>query len=277
MIPARTSRGTTRRTPRSAREPAPKFTTPSGNARLYRGDCLEILPRLAEFGTLSLIFADPPYFLSNDGITCRSGRMTTVNKGAWDRLESLEQMHGFNRTWIGMCRDGLAASGSLWVSGTHHVIFSVGFAMQELGMKLLNDITWEKPNPPPNLSCRYFTHATETLLWAAKNRGARHVFNYAAMRQAAGGKQMKSVWTMPGPRPGEKTFGRHPTQKPLALLERIISACTEPGDLVVDPFAGSGTSGVAAVRLGRSFIGIERQAEFLRLASRRIEAAEADR
>ena len=153
------------------------------------------------------MFADPPYFLSNDGITCRSGRMVPVNKGDWDRLRSVAEMHAFNRRWIAICRDGLADDGSLWVSGTRHVIFSVGFAMQELGMKVLNDITWEKPNPPPNLSCRYFTHSTETLLWAAKHRRSRHLFNYQEMRAAAGGKQMKSVWRMAAPGAAKRPTG----------------------------------------------------------------------
>lgn len=251
----------------------PFYTNPEGTARLYQGDCLDVMSRLPEYGTIMLIFADPPYFLSNDGITCRSGRMVSVNKGTWDRLESIERMHTFNRTWVACCRDALGPDGSLWVSGTRHVIHSVGFAMQQLGMKLLNDISWEKPNPPPNLSCRYFTHSTETLLWAARDERSRHIFDYRAMRAEAGGKQMKSVWTIPTPGAKEKEFGNHPTQKPLALLERIISACSRPGDLVLDPFAGSGTTGVAAQRLGRRFVGIELDAGFAELAARRLQSA----
>lgn len=277
MIPAdETRRGSSR----ARRPPAgekPFYANRAGTARLLGGDSLELVPRLPEYGSLPLVFADPPYFLSNDGITCRSGRMAPVNKGDWDRLRSVAEMHAFNRRWIAICRDGLADDGSLWVSGTRHVIFSVGFAMQELGMKVLNDITWEKPNPPPNLSCRYFTHSTETLLWAAKHRRSRHLFNYQEMRAAAGGKQMKSVWRMAAPGATEKTDGRHPTQKPLALLERIISACTRPGDTVLDPFAGSATTGVAALKLGRSFIGIESDPGHLRLAERRLRALEPGR
>ena len=242
--------------------------------RLYLGDCLEILPRLPEQGSIALIFADPPYFLSNDGITCHAGRMVSVNKGGWDRLDSVERMHALNRAWISTCREGLTADGSLWVSGTRHVIYSVGFAMQQIGMKLLNEITWEKPNPPPNLSCRYFTHSTETLLWAARTSRSRHVFNYQLMRSAAGGKQMKSVWSISAPGREEKRFGKHPTQKPVALLERIITACTRPGDLVVDPFTGSGTTGLAALRSGRSFIGVESDSGFIDLALRRLKDAE---
>jgi site-specific DNA-methyltransferase (adenine-specific) len=274
VIPAPRTSKRAGRSGRPAAVPLPAWANEAGTARLLHGDCLRLLPRLPEFGSLALVFADPPYFLSNDGITCRSGRMAPVNKGTWDRLQSVPEMHAFNRRWVALCRDGLADDGSLWVSGTRHVIFSVGFAMQELGMKILNDIAWEKPNPPPNLSCRYFTHATETILWAAKHRRSRHVFNYREMRAAAGGKQMKSVWRMTAPGAGEKELGRHPTQKPLALLERIIAASTRPGDTVLDPFAGSGTTGVAALRLGRSFIGIESDAEYVRLAARRLESVE---
>lgn len=275
MIPADEARRSSRRAKRTAGHAKPAYVNRDGTARLLLGDSLNILPRLPEYGSLPLIFADPPYFLSNDGITCRSGRMAPVNKGAWDRLSSVPEMHAFNRRWLEICRDGLADNGSLWVSGTRHVIFSVGFAMQELGMKVLNDISWEKPNPPPNLSCRYFTHSTETILWAAKQARSRHVFNYQEMRAAAGGKQMKSVWKMAAPGAEEKTFGRHPTQKPLALLERIIAACTQPGDTVLDPFAGSATTGVAALKLGRSFIGVEADREHLRLAERRLRAIES--
>jgi hypothetical protein len=141
------------------------------------------------------------------------------------------------------------------------VIHSVGFAMQQLGFKLLNDITWVKPNPPPNLSCRYFTHATETIIWAAKNKKSRHTFHYRAMKEQAGGKQMKSVWEILPPEREEKRFGKHPTQKPVALLERILLASSNPGDLILDPFLGSGTTAVAAVRLSRFVLGVEQRQE----------------
>ena len=255
-----------------ARLPEPIYSDESGQVRLYRADCRELLPQLVEHGSIDLVFADPPYFLSDGGMTCHAGRMVPVDKGAWDRPGTVESMHAFNLSWVMLCRDSLGPDGSLWVSGTRHVIFSVGFAMQQAGMKLLNEICWEKPNPPPNLSCRYFTHSAEILLWAARNTRSRHVFNYPEMRDEAGGKQMKSVWRLPAPGRGEKSFGRHPTQKPLALLRRIITACTRPGDLVVDPFAGSGTTGVAALGLGRRFIGVERDPTFTDLAVRRLRA-----
>lgn len=246
---------------------APFFTSEGGDFVLFQGDSLELLPKLQS--SVDLLFADPPYFLSNGGITCRAGRMVPVDKGQWDRLESIEMMHQFNRSWLALCRETLKANGTIWVSGTRHVIYSVGFAMQELGFKLLNDITWEKPNPPPNLSCRYFTHATETLLWAAKDKNSKHKFNYKQMRSEAGDRQMKSVWRLTAPAAAEKEFGAHPTQKPLSLLERIIMAASDPGDLVLDPFAGSGTAGIAAFKLGRQFIGIDTDKRFLEIAVER--------
>lgn len=247
----------------------PYFVSERSDFALYHGDVLEVLPRLNLEQSVPLVFADPPYFLSNGGVTCQSGRMVSVDKGRWDRLESIEQMHEFNHSWLSACRAVLEPNGTIWVSGTRHVIYSAGFTMQELGFKLLNDITWEKPNPPPNLSCRYFTHSTETLLWAARERKSRHKFNYKAMRVENGERQMKSVWRLPAPAKAEKAFGAHPTQKPLALLERIINAASDIGDLVLDPFAGSGTTGIAAIKLGRRFIGIDIGEKFLELAVKR--------
>lgn len=240
---------------------------------LCEGDCLAALDRIIERhpdGVFDAIFADPPYFLSNGGMTCKSGRMAKVDKGAWDKSRGAEGNHEFNREWLRRCQQALKPDGTIWVSGTQHMIFSVGFALQQLGFKLLNNIAWEKPNPPPNLSCRYFTHSTETILWAAKNERSRHVFQYAAMREANGGRQMKSVWRLKAPASAEKLHGKHPTQKPLALLERCLLASTNPGDLVLDPFLGSGTTGVAAARLGRRFVGIEMDAAFLETARKRV-------
>jgi site-specific DNA-methyltransferase (adenine-specific) len=250
--------------------PAPAFHDPKHHLTIYQADCLKILPALpAE--SVDLIFADPPYFLSNGGITCHAGRMVSVNKGSWDRSLGPEANHEFNRAWLKACQRVLKPNGTIWVSGTSHVIHSVGFAMQQLGFKLLNDISWVKPNPPPNLSCRYFTHATETIIWAAKDLKSKHKFHYQAMRQEAKGKQMKSVWEqIRPPEPEEKRFGKHPTQKPLALLDRILRASSDPGDLVLDPFAGSGTTVLAAIRLRRSAIGCELSGESLSLSLRRI-------
>ncbi|HLW81216.1 MAG TPA: site-specific DNA-methyltransferase [Candidatus Acidoferrales bacterium] len=249
----------------------PFFDDPRHHLELYHGDCLQILAAMPP-DCVDLIFADPPYFLSNGGITCHAGRMVSVNKGAWDRSQGPAQNHEFNRAWLQAAQRVLKPNGSIWVSGTAHVIHSVGFAMQQLGFKLLNDISWVKPNPPPNLSCRYFTHATETIIWAAKNSKSRHTFNYKLMKDANAGKQMKSVWTIPPPETWEKKFGKHPTQKPLALLDRILRASSNEGDLVLDPFMGSGTTLVAALRLRRFTIGVEFDASFAGLALSRVVA-----
>jgi site-specific DNA-methyltransferase (adenine-specific) len=245
-------------------------------AYLYKGDSLLLMEQIARKypdGLFDLIFADPPYFLSNGGITCKAGKMVSVDKGAWDRLTTIDQMHEFNRSWLSLCKRVLTPNGTIFVSGTSHVIHSIGFAMQQLEFKILNDITWVKPNPPPNLSCRYFTHASETILWAAKNSKSKHCFNYAAMRDQNFGKQMKSVWTLPAPNGEEKGFGKHPTQKPVPLLERIVIAASNEGDFVFDPFAGSSTTGVAAIGLGRRFVGCELDESYLALSVKRLERA----
>jgi site-specific DNA-methyltransferase (adenine-specific) len=256
---------------------------------LYRGNCLELLDNLAaEFpgGRFDCIFADPPYFLSNGGITCHAGKMVKVDKGDWDKSQGADENHDFNRAWLSRCQKLLKPDGTIWVSGTHHVIFSIGFAMQQLGLKILNDIAWEKPNPPPNLSCRYFTHSTETVLWAARDEKSKHYFDYQAMRQVTG-KQMKtvwrrgefppdragleSIWTLPAPGRDEKRFGKHRTQKPVALIERCLLASTREGDLVLDPFLGGGTTAVACLRLNRRCVGIEVDESSIELAVARVE------
>jgi site-specific DNA-methyltransferase (adenine-specific) len=241
--------------------------------RLYHGNCLELLDAIAAKypeGRFDTIFADPPYFLSNGGISCHAGRMVKVDKGDWDKSRGPALNHEFNLEWLRRCQRVLKPHGTIWISGTHHVIFSIGYALQQLGFKILNDITWEKPNPPPNLSCRYFTHSTETILWAAKNERSKHRFNYAAMK-AVTGKQMKTVWTMTAPGSSEKAQGKHPTQKPLALVERCLLASTEPGDLVLDPFLGGGTTAVAALRTQRGCVGIELDEQHARLAIHRTD------
>ena len=249
--------------------PAPVFRDDKHHIRIFQGDCLDILAKIPA-DTIDLIFADPPYFLSNNGITCHAGRMVSVNKGAWDVSRGPDANHDFNRAWLAACQRVLKPNGSIWVSGTAHVIHSVGFAMQQLGFKLLNDISWVKPNPPPNLSCRYFTHATETIIWAAKDKKSRHTFHYQHMKEIAGGKQMKSVWTIPPPESWEKKFGKHPTQKPLALLERILLASSDEGDLVLDPFLVGGTTLLTALRLRRRALGCDLSLDSLTLSVRRL-------
>jgi len=247
---------------------------------LYHANCIEFMDILISkypLGKFDMIFADPPYFLSNGGITCHAGKMVKVDKGQWDKSNGPELNHEFNNAWLSRCQKLLKPNGTIWVSGTHHIIYSVGYAMQQLGMKILNDITWEKPNPPPNLSCRYFTHSTETIIWAAKNERAKHQFNYAIMRELNSGKQMKSVWKLAAPNGEEKDLGKHPTQKPGALLERIMLASTNDGDLIFDPFSGSSTTGVVAIKLKRRFVGCELESEYLALSAKRLSRAISER
>jgi site-specific DNA-methyltransferase (adenine-specific) len=228
--------------------------------------------------SVDCIWTDPPYLLSNDGITCVAGRMVKVNKGEWDRSRGVDLDHEFNRTWLAACHRILKPSGAIWVSGTLHVYLSVGMAMQQLGFRILNDIIWEKPAPPPNLGCRCFTHATEILLWATKAKKGgkdRHKFNYEAMKAENAGKQMKNVWRFSTPSAEEKQHGKHPTQKPLALIVRCLRATTDQGDLVFDPFAGSGSTGVAALRLGRAFLGCEQEKQYASLAAQRLNETSA--
>jgi site-specific DNA-methyltransferase (adenine-specific) len=328
------------------------FSSDNPFIRLYHGNCLELLEAIAAKypeGRFDAIFADPPYFLSNGGITCHAGKMVKVDKGDWDVSRGPELNHEFNTEWLRRCQRVLKPNGTIWVTGTHHVIFSIGYAMQQLGFKILNDIAWEKPNPPPNLSCRYFTHSTETVLWAAKNEKSKHVFNYPAMK-AVSGKQMKtvwrdvtsdtcqvtrkndepsgtseimspatcqptpvasdpvtchvppvtapdpvtchmppvtkpppadpsleSIWTLPAPGREEKNHGKHPTQKPVALVERCLLASTNEGDLVLDPFLGNGTTAVASLRLKRGCVGVELDLHHVEMAVKRVKAEMAQK
>lgn len=252
------------------------FKDENASVFLFQMDSLKLMDWLIEKhpdGIFDMIFADPPYFLSNGGITCYAGKMTKVDKGKWDKSNGVAENHQFNLDWLSKCQKLLKKDGTIWVSGTHHVIFSVGFAMQQLGMKILNDIIWEKPSPPPNLSCRYFTHSTETIIWAAKNNNSKHTFNYEEMRKLNNGKQMKSVWNIQTPSKNEKIYGKHPTQKPIKLLERIILASTSENDLIFDPFSGSATTGVAAIKLNRRFIGCELEDEYIKLSIKRLKDA----
>jgi site-specific DNA-methyltransferase (adenine-specific) len=240
---------------------------------LYQANCLELMDLIISKypnGCFDMIFADPPYFLSNGGITCKNGQMVSVNKGDWDKTNGWELNHEFNLEWLKRCQKLLKPNGTVWVSGTMHSIYSIGFAMQQLGFKILNDIIWQKPNPPPNLACRYFTHSTETILWAAKNKNSKHNFNYSDMKSINGGKQMKSVWIIAPPMIEEKKFGKHPTQKPVALIERCIAASTKDNDFVFDPFAGSSSTGVAAIKLNRRFCGVESEPEYINLSKKRL-------
>lgn len=249
------------------------------NYRLYHDDCLKILEEIPE-NTFDMIFADPPYMLSNGGITCQNGQVVSVNKGKWDKSQGFEQDFEFHKKWLSACKRVLKKNGTLWISGTYHSIYSCGFAMQLLGYHILNDISWFKPNASPNMCCRYFTASHETLIWARKDKKTKHTFNYELMKNGdfssdfikKPNTQMRSVWAIGTPKKSEKTFGKHPTQKPLDLLERIILASTNEGDLILDPFMGSATTGVAALKHNRKFVGIEKEKEFVELAEKRLSA-----
>ena len=250
------------------------FADEQAGVWLYQSNCLEFMDKVAlkyPDGVFDMIFADPPYFLSNGGITCQAGKMVKVDKGGWDKSQGPEMNHEFNLSWLSRCQTLLKPNGSIWVSGTHHSIHSVGYAMQQLGMKILNDIVWQKPNPPPNLACRYFTHSAETIIWAAKNQKSKHKFDYPLMKEHNGGKQMKSVWNIKPPARSEKLFGKHPTQKPLELLTRIVQASTDADDFVFDPFSGSSTTGVACIEQGRRFVGCELDDGFIETSIQRMQ------
>lgn len=238
--------------------------------RLFNGDCISVMNQLPS-ESIDLIYADPPYNLSNDGFTCHAGRRVSVNKGKWDKSQGIEKDFEFHYRWIEACARVLKPHGTLWISGTYHSIYACGFALQQQGWHILNDICWYKPNAAPNLACRMFAASHETLLWAKKDKKAKHTFNYDLMKNGdwpgdfikKPNRQMRSVWAINTPRNGEKRYGKHPTQKPEALLERIILGCSNEGDIVLDPFCGSATTGVAALRHGRKFVGIDSEKEYL--------------
>ena len=254
----------------------PYYRSAQDDFILYHGDCREIVPNLD--GQFDMIFAAPPYFLSNGGISIHAGKVACVNKGEWDVSHGTAIDGEFNREWLSVCRDKLADNGTIWVCGTFHNIFSVATALSELGFRILNAITWQKTNPPPNLSCRFFTHSTEVIVWARKSRKIPHYFNYDLMRRLAGNRQMTDVWRMPAIAPWEKASGKHPTQKPIALVVRAVLACTRRGASILDPFAGSGTTGIAANLVGRDFVGIDSDCGYLDIAvARRLQlCAKAD-
>ena len=248
-----------------------KYYYDSENFKLILGDSFKELKKIEE-KSVDMIFADPPYFLSGDGITCSGGKMVSVNKGDWDKKKSIEEKHRFNRKWIKLCYRILKADGTIWISGTMHNIYSIGMALEQEGFKIINNITWKKLNPPPNISCRFFVHSTETILWAKKDlKNVKHKFNYELMKKMNGGKQAKDVWESSLTKPSEKKQAKHPTQKPIEILERIVLASTDEGDLILDPFNGSGTTGIAATKLNRKYIGIDNEKEFLDLTIRRKE------
>ena len=245
----------------------PYYKSPDQNFTLLQGDVFELLPQF-DF-KFDMVFADPPYFLSNDGLTIKNGKITSVNKGKWDKSEGFDFINKFNRNWLSLIRDKMKDDATIWISGTMHNIFSVGQILSELDFKILNVITWQKTNPPPNFSCRFFTHSTEQIIWARKNAKVPHYFNYELMKELNDNKQMKDVWKLPAIAPWEKSCGKHPTQKPLSVLTRLILASTKKGSWIIDPFTGGSTTGIAANLLERKFLGIDIEEEYLELSKSR--------
>lgn len=234
---------------------------------MLHGDCMELMKRF-DF-KFDMIFADPPYFLSKGGISYQAGKAVCVDKGEWDKPGNVGSVDDFNCEWLSLCRDKLKDNGTIWISGTYHNIFSIANMLTESGYKILNVITWVKTNPPPNISCRYFTFSTEFVIWARKSPKHPHNFNYLLMKRINDNKQMTDVWRLPAIARWGKSCGKHPTQKPLALLVRAVLASTGRNDWVLDPFAGSATTGIAANLCGRRFLGIEKELEFVELSCRR--------
>jgi site-specific DNA-methyltransferase (adenine-specific) len=239
---------------------------------LYRGDTMEMesLPPQK----FDMIFADPPYFLSKGYTTRINNVEKNFEKGEWDRVRPIEEINVFNHQWLTLCRNYLKDDGTIWVSGTYHNIFSVAICMQELGYKILNIVVWQKSDPRPTLSSQYFCFTAEYLIWARKYENVPHHFNCDVMRQLNGGKRMPDVWHIPIISPWELHLGKHPTQKPLRLMYRVILSATQVGDVIFDPFAGSCSTGIAANLSGRKFVGIDQSKKFLDFGIRRRQQIE---
>lgn len=250
------------------------------NYKLLLGNCLDVLKNIKR-NSVDMIFADPPYGLSNDGITCSNGKMVSVNKGEWDKSNGIKDDFKFHNKWIKACKRVLKPNGTIWISGTYHSIYACGYSLQLNGFRILNDISWFKPNGAPNLSCKYFTASHETLIWAIKEPTEKHLFNYEQMKYGNWhvkdkiknkDKQMRSVWSIATTTKAEKEFGKHPTQKPLKLLERIILSSTNENSLILDPFTGSSTTGLVAIKNNRKFVGIDNNEEYLELSYKRLKS-----
>lgn len=249
----------------------------SKDYQLLQGDSLLLL-KIFKDKSIDMIFADPPYFLSKrGGISCHNGSISDVYKGDWDKTRTLEEKIAFNEVWLKECHRILKDSGTIWISGTMHSIYTIGVLLEKLDFKIMNNIAWYKPNAAPNMTCRFFAHSNETIIWAKKDGSfAKHTFNYELMKQLNKGFQQRDVWFIKTVGMNEKKHGRHPTQKPIELLERIILASTKEGDIILDPFTGSSTTGVAALSNKRKFIGIEKENEYLEISQKRLDSIMLD-
>ena len=243
--------------------------------RILHGDCLTTMPQLPA-QSIDTLFADPPYFLQLEKSLHRPNE-TKVHgvEESWDKFNSFQDYDAFSHAWLTQARRLLKDDGTLWVMGSYHNIYRIGAILQNLGFWILNDVLWVKTNPMPNFQGKRFTNAHETLLWCSKKRGARYRFNYRALKQLNGDKQMRSDWHLPICNGAERLRDKngakiHSTQKPLSLLYRVLIASTRVGDVVLDPFCGSGTTPAACLRLGRHYIGIEREAPYVRAARKRL-------
>ena len=242
----------------------PYFKSNDKNFYLLKGDTMELLPKINH--KFDMVFADPPYFLSNNGLSIQNGQVVSVNKGKWDKSLGVDYVNNFNKEWLTKVRELMKEDATIWISGTMHNIFSIGQILTELDFKILNIITWQKTNPPPNFSCRYFTYSTEQIIWARKSKKVPHYYNYELMKQLNGDKQMQDVWKLPAIAKWEKSCKKHPTQKPLSVLTRLVMASTKPNAWILDPFTGSSTTGVAANLGNRRFLGIDKETEFLEIS-----------
>lgn len=249
------------------------------NFILYEGECNSVMENLTE--QVDTIFADPPYFLSNQKKTTAFGKQKIRDKGEWDHVLTWEEINAFNKEWLSNCRKLLKDTGTIWVCGTYHNIYSVEQCLIELGFKILNIVVWQKIDPPPTPFGGRLNFSAEYIVWARKNESVTHCFNYKLLRQLNGGVEMPDVWKFARPGFWERSCGKHPTQKPLRLLYRILQTCTREGFTVLDPFAGSCTTGIAANLMGRKFIGIDMNKEYLNYGIRRkneiSDAAKADK
>lgn len=254
---------------------SPYFKSDDKNFYLLKGDTMKLLPDFDH--KFDMVFADPPYFLSNNGLSIQNGKIVSVNKGKWDKSEGFDFVNNFNREWLTLVREKMKDDATIWISGTMHNIFSIGQLLTELGFKILNVISWEKTNPPPNFSCRYFTFSTEQIIWARKSEKVPHYYNYDLMKKLNNDKQMKDVWKLPAISPWEKSCGKHPTQKPLSVLTRLILASTKPNAWILDPFTGSSTTGIAANLANRRFLGIDQEEDFLKISKNRKLEIEDDK